>query len=122
MLAELAQPYTTTAKAKGANALRVHFRHTLRAALPPVLTILTVLFGGMLANAVVVETVFSRDGVGRIAGTAVSLQDIPVVQAVVMVGAVCFVLLNLLSDVLSWVLDPRTAPSSRSAIGGAAHV
>jgi peptide/nickel transport system permease protein len=119
MLTELRRPYADTARAKGAGRLRVHFRHALRLASLPPITILGVLVGGMLANAVIVETVFARDGVGRIVQKAVSLQDIPVVQAVVVLSAVAFVVINLLVDLLYPLLDPRT--TAVAAEGGPRH-
>ncbi|MFC4908380.1 ABC transporter permease [Actinomadura gamaensis] len=116
MLDELGRPYADTARAKGAGRLRVHFRHALRLASLPPITILAVLTGGMLANAVIVETVFARDGVGRIVQRAVSFQDIPVVQAVVVLSAVAFAVVNLLVDLFYPLLDPRTTAMREGAV------
>ncbi|MGW1319922.1 ABC transporter permease [Streptomyces sp. NPDC002426] len=103
----LAEPYVETALAKGASRARVHFRHATRNASIPPLTVLGMLVGNLLAGSVVVETVFSRTGVGRITATAVSAQDIPVVQGLVVFGALVFVLANLAVDLVYPLLDPR---------------
>ena len=98
----------------------MHVRHALRNAALPALTMLGLLVGELLAGAVVVETVFSRAGLGRLTATAVSAQDIPVVQGVVVFGAAVFVVVNLVVDLLYPVLDPRIvrpapATATRSA-------
>ena len=103
----LAEPYVETARAKGASRARVHLRHALRNATIPTLTIGGVIVGNLLAGAVVVETVFSRVGIGRLTVSAVNAQDIPLVQALVLLAATVFVLTNLLVDLLYPVLDPR---------------
>ena len=103
------EPYAEIAAAKGASRWRVHFGHVLRNALAPALTITGVVAGNMIASAVITETVFSRDGVGRITAAAVTAQDIPVVQAVIVLSALAFVALNLLVDLLYPLLDPRIA-------------
>ncbi|MER6350029.1 ABC transporter permease, partial [Streptomyces sp. NPDC001532] len=103
----LDEPYVQTARAKGAGRARVHFRHALRNASLPALTVVGVLAGQLTANAVVVENVFSRNGLGRITTDAVTVQDIPVVQGVVVFGALVFVLVNLLVDLAGPLLDPR---------------
>lgn len=100
-------PFVTTARAKGASGTRVHLRHVARNALLPALTVVGVLVGQVLASAVVVETVFSRNGLGRVTADAVSLRDIPVVQGVVLFGAFVFVLTNLVVDVVYPMLDKR---------------
>ncbi|CAO5151372.1 peptide/nickel transport system permease protein [Frankia sp. AiPs1] len=112
LLTALAEPYTQTAQAKGAGRLRVHLRHALRNALLPTLTIIGVLTGQLMANAVVIETVFSRNGLGRITAAAVNVQDIPVVQGVVVFGTFVFVTVNLVIDLVYPLLDPRIAVGS----------
>ncbi|HVW45037.1 MAG TPA: ABC transporter permease [Amycolatopsis sp.] len=104
---QLAEPYTEIAYAKGASRMRVHFGHALRNAAMPTLTLSGVLAGQLLAGSVVTETVFSRDGVGRITAAAVNGQDIPVVQAVIVLAAFFFVAINLFVDLLYPLLDPR---------------
>lgn len=101
------QPFVAVARAKGASRTWVLFRHTLRNALPPVLTLGGVLFGELIASAVVTETVFGLNGLGRLTEQAVNFQDAAVLQAVVIVAATGFVLINLLVDLLYPILDPR---------------
>lgn len=100
-------PYVETALAKGASRTRVQLRHVTRNAALPTLTLLGVLVGNLLAGAVVVETVFSRQGFGRLAQAAVTAQDIPVVLGLVVVAALVFVVVNLLVDLAYPLLDPR---------------
>nr|WP_276611978.1 ABC transporter permease [Kineococcus vitellinus] len=103
----LAEPYVETARAKGASRARVHLRHALRNATIPALTIAGVIVGNLLAGAVVVETVFSRVGIGRLTVSAVNGQDIPLVQGLVLLAAAVFVATNLVVDLLYPVVDPR---------------
>jgi peptide/nickel transport system permease protein len=103
----LAEPYVETARAKGASRARVHLRHAFRNATIPTLTIGGVIVGNLLAGAVVVETVFSRVGIGRLTVTAVNGQDIPLVQGLVLLAATVFVVTNLVVDLLYPVVDPR---------------
>lgn len=107
LLTALDEPYVQTARAKGAGRLRVHLRHALRNAALPALTMGGILVGNLLAGSVVVETVFSRNGLGRETVSAVTVQDIPVVQGVVLLGALAFVLVNLVVDLVYPLLDPR---------------
>ncbi|UED83155.1 ABC transporter permease [Streptomyces profundus] len=106
----LAEPYVETALAKGAGRARVLLRHAVRNAALPAFTVLGVLVGNLLAGSVVVETVFSRTGVGRITANSVTVQDIPVVQGLVVLGAVAFVLASLAVDLVYPLLDPRVTP------------
>ncbi|MFF0454459.1 ABC transporter permease [Nocardia africana] len=99
--------YVTVSLAKGATRLWVVVREVLRNAALPALTIAGVTFGNLLAGAVIVETVFSRSGLGRLTETAVRTQDVAVVQAVVVLAAVIFVVVNLMVDLVYPVLDPR---------------
>ncbi|MCF2528761.1 ABC transporter permease [Yinghuangia soli] len=119
MTTALAAPYIGTARAKGAGRVRIHFRHALRNASLPTLTLFGVVAGNLVTEAVVVETVFSRAGLGRVTAFAVDRQDIPVVQGVVVLSALIFVAVSLLLDVLYPLLDPRIArdraPLRRSA-------
>jgi len=101
------QPFVEALRAKGLGWPRVVCRHILHNALIPVLSLAGVIVGSLLAGSVVTETVFSRQGVGRLAQAAVSVQDIPMVQGVVVLAAVIFVLVNLLVDALYPWLDPR---------------
>ncbi|MFD0691893.1 ABC transporter permease [Actinomadura fibrosa] len=107
LLTALDEPYVATARAKGAGRARIHLRHVLRNASLPALAVIGVLVGQLMANSVVVETVFSRNGLGRVTASAVSTQDLPVVQGVVVFGAFVFVTANLAVDLVYPLLDPR---------------
>lgn len=113
LLGTLDEPYVQTARAKGAGRPRIHLRHALRNASLPALTVVGVLAGQLMANSVVIETVFSRNGLGRVTAGAVTAQDIPLVQGVVVFGSLVFVLVNLIVDLAYPLLDPRI-----SAAGG----
>jgi len=103
----LDQAHITTARAKGLSRLRIHTKHALKNASLPALTILGLLVGFTVTNAVVVETIFSRLGIGRLAQQAVLAQDIPLVQGIVVLAAFAFVLINLVVDLVYPLLDPR---------------
>lgn len=122
VVAALAQPYVDVVRAKGASRTRVLVRHVVRNAAGPVLTVLGLSTGALLAGAVVVETVFSRPGFGRILIEAVNTQDATTVQSLVLLAAAVFVLINLAVDLLYPVLDPRIlrARSGRRAVGAVA--
>ncbi|MGY1812650.1 ABC transporter permease [Blastococcus sp. SYSU D00820] len=107
LLTTLDEPYVQTARAKGAGRLRIHLSHALRNASLPALTVVGLLAGQLLANSVVIETVFSRDGLGRVTAAAVGSQDLPLVQGVVVLGALVFVLVNLAVDLVYPLLDRR---------------
>jgi peptide/nickel transport system permease protein len=110
----LDEPYIVTARAKGLGRAAIHLRHALRNAALPALTVLGYIAGNLLAGSVVVETVFTRPGLGRLTVQAVSVQDIPLVQGIVVVAAVVFVLVNLVVDLLYPLLDPRIATGART--------
>ncbi|WP_019926100.1 ABC transporter permease [Nocardia sp. BMG111209] len=99
--------YVTVSLAKGATRLWVLVREVLRNAALPALTIAGVTFGNLLAGAVIVETVFSRSGLGRLTQTAVRTQDVAVVQGAVVLAALVFVIVNLVVDLIYPLLDPR---------------
>ncbi len=103
----LDEPYVTTARAKGVGRPAIHLRHALRNAALPALTVLGYIVGNLLAGSVVVETVFTRPGLGRLTVAAVGVQDIPLVQGIVVFAAAVFVLVNLLVDLIYPLLDPR---------------
>jgi peptide/nickel transport system permease protein len=107
MLEVLNQDYIRTARAKGVRERLVVVRHALRNALIPVMTIIGLQFGGLLTGAVIVESVFSRPGLGRYAITAISSRDFPQIQGIVLLAAVVYVFVNLAVDLLYAVLDPR---------------
>ena len=103
----LRQAYITTARAKGLSRSAVHLRHAFRNAALPAMTILGVIVGLTVTSSIVVETVFTREGVGRLAQESVLSQDVPVVLAVVTIAAAVFVFVNLVVDLLYPLLDPR---------------
>ena len=107
MLEVLSQDFVRTARAKGVTERGVVVRHALRNAWLPVVTMIGLEFGFLLSGVVVVETVFSWPGVGRLVFNAINQRDIPLVQAAVIVFSLIFVLLNLLVDLFYARLDPR---------------
>ena len=107
LLEVLVEDYVRAAWAKGLPRRIVYLRHALRNAFLPVLTILGLQFGAMLAGAVVTETVFSRPGLGRLVVSAILWKDYPLVQGIVLFMATAYVLVNLLVDLLAAWLDPR---------------
>jgi ABC-type dipeptide/oligopeptide/nickel transport system permease component len=107
MLEVLGQDYVRTARAKGVGERRVVWKHALRNAGIPVLTIVGLELGTLLGGAVITETIFAWPGVGRLSVQAIYNRDYPLVQAAVFVLASIFVLVNLLVDVLYTYLDPR---------------
>lgn len=107
MLDVLGQDYIRTARAKGLGEQRVVWLHGLRNAFIPVLTVIGLQVGFLLGGVVVTETVFSWPGVGRLAIQAIYARDFPVVQAVVLLFAMIFVLVNLIVDLLYAAIDPR---------------
>lgn len=107
MLEVLRQDYMTTARAKGLANRIVILRHGLKNALIPVVTIIGLQFGALLGGAVVIETVFARRGVGRLAIDAILAKDFPVIQGTVLFAALVYVSVNLIIDLLYSVIDPR---------------
>ncbi|REJ36123.1 MAG: peptide ABC transporter [Bacillota bacterium] len=107
MLEAIHEDYVRTARAKGLNERRVIYRHALRNALLPVVTIIGLEFGNLMAGAVITETIFAWPGIGRLAVDAIRTRDYPVVQGVVMTFALSYVLINLIVDLLYAYLDPR---------------
>nr|WP_093346458.1 ABC transporter permease [Pseudonocardia ammonioxydans] len=107
----LQSPFVTTARAKGVGEAAVLLRHALGTATLPALTVLGTVVGNLVAGSVVVETVFTRPGLGRLTVASVGVQDIPVVQGVVLFAALAFVVVNLLVDLAYPLLDPRITVS-----------
>ena len=99
--------FVRTARAKGLPERVVILRHALRAALLPVVTVLGLQLGGLLAGTVITETVFGWDGVGRLLVESIEKRDYPVTQACVLVIALSYVLVNLLTDLAYTRIDPR---------------
>lgn len=100
-------PFVHVVESKGASRWWTLSRHTARNSLLPVLTISGLIFAELISGSVVVETVFARNGIGRLTNQAVTAQDMPVMQAIVVLAAAVFVLINLIVDLLYPVLDPR---------------
>ncbi len=107
MIEILAQDYVRTARAKGLSRSRVLFRHGLRAALVPLVTLLGLQLPLLVGGALVTETVFGWPGMGLLFVTSLGTRDYPVLMAILMVGALIVVLGNLAADVLTAVIDPR---------------
>jgi peptide/nickel transport system permease protein len=107
MLEELSSDYVRTAKAKGLSTYVVLLRHAFRNALIPIITILGLQFGTLLAGTIVTETIFSWPGIGRLTVQAISSRDYPLLQGCILVIAVSYVAVNLLTDVFYAVIDPR---------------
>ncbi len=107
VLEVLRADYIRTARAKGLAETLVIAKHTLKNAAIPIVTITGLHFGGLLAGAVVTETVFAWPGIGRLAIQSIYNRDYPVVQCVVLLSAALFVVVNLAIDALYGLLDPR---------------
>jgi peptide/nickel transport system permease protein len=118
MLEVLGQPYIRTASSKGLPWPRVVWTHALPNAAIPTVTILGFMVGSLLAGAVVVESVFSWPGVGRLLVVAVANRDLAVVQCILLMVAMTMVAANLVVDILYGVLDPRMRSAPRPAGGG----
>ncbi|MCC7271961.1 MAG: ABC transporter permease [Alphaproteobacteria bacterium] len=107
MIEVLASDYIRTARAKGLRPPTVLFKHALRNAVIPVVSLAAVQFGFMLGGSVVIETIFALHGVGFLAWESISRSDIPVVQAIVLLISLFYIVLTLLADLLNAYLDPR---------------
>jgi peptide/nickel transport system permease protein len=107
MLEVMGEDYVRTARAKGVVPWRVVFKHALRNAMLPTVTVIGLQTGLLMSGAVITETIFSWPGVGQIAFDSVNRRDYAMIQGVVLYGATLFVLVNLLVDILYAVLDPR---------------
>ena len=107
MLEELSSDYVRTARAKGLSTRAVLFRHAFRNALIPIITILGLQFGTLLAGTIVTETIFSWPGIGRLTVQAISSRDYPLLQGCILVITVSYVVVNLLTDLLYSIIDPR---------------
>lgn len=109
------RPFVAVARAKGASHAGVLWRHVAKNAVLPVLTVGGVLFGELLAGAVITETVFGLNGIGSLTEQAVNFQDVAVLQAIVVLSAAAFVTVNLLVDLLYPILDPRLKAKPETA-------
>jgi peptide/nickel transport system permease protein len=107
MLEELNQDYVRTARAKGLSERRVVYVHALRNAMIPVITLIGLQFGALLAGAIVTEKIFSWPGIGRLTVTAIENRDYPLLQGCILAVGLTYVLVNLATDVLYLVINPR---------------
>ncbi|MEL0438906.1 ABC transporter permease [Phycobacter sp. K97] len=107
MLGVLSADYVRTARAKGLSERRVVLKHAFRNALTPIVTLTALLFGELVAGAVLTEQIFTIPGFGKMVVDAVFNRDYAVVQGIVLVTAVGFIVMNLLADVLYFILNPR---------------
>jgi peptide/nickel transport system permease protein len=107
MIDVLASDYIRTAWAKGLNPFSVLFKHALRNAILPVVSLSAVLLGFLLGGSVIVESVFALNGIGLLAFDSIKRIDFPVVQSILVFLSFCYILLTLLSDIINAYLDPR---------------
>jgi len=107
VMEELSSDYVRTARAKGLSESAVLFRHAFRNALIPILTILGLQFGTLLAGTIVTESIFSWPGIGRLSVQAIEARDYPLLQGCILLIAVSYVLVNLLTDFVYALVDPR---------------
>ncbi|MCL2896995.1 ABC transporter permease [Brenneria tiliae] len=110
------QPFVAVARAKGASRGGVLWRHIARNAMLPTLTIAGLLLGELIAGALITETVFGRSGLGQLTQDAVNNQDGSVLQAIVLISATAFVIVNLIVDLLYPLLDPRLKKTAGAAL------
>ncbi|WP_022888068.1 ABC transporter permease [Agromyces italicus] len=109
LLDAMRQPFVVSARARGESALGIRFRHTIRHAALPGISLSGWALGWLLSGAVVVETIFAMPGLGRTLLQAVTLRDIPVVTGVVLLVALVYVVMTVLTDLVARVADPRLA-------------
>jgi ABC-type dipeptide/oligopeptide/nickel transport system permease component len=107
MLEELGQDYIRTARAKGLPERVVVYKHALRNAMIPVLTLIGLQFGALLAGAIVTEKIFSWPGIGRLTVSAIENRDYPLLQGCILAVGLTYVLVNLATDVMYMVVNPR---------------
>ncbi len=107
MLEVLRLDYIRTARAKGLSQSKVVFKHALKNAMIPVITVIGLQFGALLGGAVLTETVFSWPGIGTLALQAIGNNDLPLIQGIVILGSMVFLLINLIVDLSYAYLDPR---------------
>ncbi len=107
LLEVLNEDFIRTARAKGLSERTVIMRHALRAALLPIVTIVGLQMGSLLAGTVITETIFSWDGIGRLLVESIEKRDYPVTQACVLAVALSYVVINFITDIVYRVVDPR---------------
>lgn len=107
VIEELGLPYVRTAVLKGLSRAEITFKHVLRNALMPTVTVIAISFGWMLSGLIVIENVFNYPGLGRLLVFAIDRRDLPMLQAIGMVTVLGYTLANLAADMLYAVLNPR---------------
>ena len=107
LLEELREQYVTAARARGASRSRAVLRHAFRNSLIPIVTLIGLQFGAVLTGAVITETVFSWPGIGRLLVQSIGFRDYPIVQGCILLIATTYVGVNLLTDLVYGVIDPR---------------
>jgi ABC-type dipeptide/oligopeptide/nickel transport system permease component len=107
LVEQLREPYITAARARGVPGVHVVLRHGLRNSLIPVVTLIGLQFGAVLTGAVITETIFAWPGIGRLLVQSITFRDYPMVQGCILLIAVTYVAMNLLTDLVYGVLDPR---------------
>src|SRR5207244_3461539 len=120
VIEELRELYVLAARARGVSRARAILRHAFRNSLIPIVTVLGLQIGAVLTGAVITETIFAWPGVGRLLIQSISFRDYPMVQGCILLIAITYVSMNLLTDVVYGLLDPRTRHSGAGA-GGRAH-
>jgi peptide/nickel transport system permease protein len=103
----LKMPFIRTAEAKGIKQIKINTVHILKNALIPVVTVIGLEFGSYLNGAVLTETIFGWDGIGRFAMEGIIKRDYPVIMGCIITGTIAFVLINLLVDIIYYYIDPR---------------
>jgi ABC-type dipeptide/oligopeptide/nickel transport system permease component len=107
VLEELREPYVLAARARGVSVARAVLRHAFRNSLIPIATVLGLQFGAVLTGAVITETIFAWPGVGRLLVQSITFRDYPLVQGCILLIAVAYVAMNLVTDMIYGYLDPR---------------
>ena len=107
LLEELREPYVQAARARGASRRRAVLRHAFRNSLLPIVTLLGLQFGAVLTGAVITETIFAWPGIGRLLIQSIGFRDYPLVQGCILLIAVTYVGVNLLTDLVYGIIDPR---------------
>jgi peptide/nickel transport system permease protein len=114
ILEEISQDYVLGAKARGINGRVILLKHVLRSSIAPIITLLGLSFGVLLGGAVIIETIFSWPGVGKLAIEAIFTRDYPLIQGYVVWMTVIYMLINMLVDISYYILDPRIRLEKRS--------
>jgi peptide/nickel transport system permease protein len=114
ILEEISQDYVIGAKARGIKGRVILLRHVLRSSLVPIITLLGLSFGVLLGGAVIIETIFSWPGVGKLAIEAIFTRDYPLIQGYVVWMTIIYMLINMLVDISYYILDPRIRLEKRA--------